>query len=92
MTHLHQVDVLRPARITGAVVPGKARPEHLDPARLERRHHLLRAGHPAGEVRDHVEVIAVVETGVRVVLPDEHRVDAAVPRLDVIQVPGVITQ
>ena len=72
--------------IARSLVPHHHRKQHLDAAAVKIRHHLAHAGDAARHGADHVQLIAVVDAQIGIGGPDEHRIDAAIALLEIVQI------
>ena len=69
-----------------AVVPGHRRQEHLDAAPMEIGDRAAQPGEAARQIVREVELVAIVDADVRVDVPEQHAVDAAVAALQIVEV------
>ena len=76
----------RHARIPRALIPHHHRKQHAYPAMMEIRNHLPHARYAARHGADHIVLVAVVDSHVRIRGPDEHRINSAVSLFQVIEV------
>lgn len=81
---------LRPrlAGIAGSLIPHVYRKQHLDAAPVKISDHLPDAGCAARHGEDHVQLIAVVDAQIGIGGPDDHRIDAAIALVEIVQIPG----
>ena len=74
------------AFVVRSLIPQHDGKQHAHMMPVKVLHHLPHALHAAGQIAEHVELIAAVDADIGISVPDEHAVDSAIPLLKVLQI------